>query len=342
MPSRKGKPTDCCPAGVELYFLPVETRVPVKFGPETMTCVTCARVCVRMADSRGRQAQGWGETPLSVQWVWPGNLPYQYRHEALEQLCILLARAWAEFDCQGHPIEIGHEFQRQVLPDLLRQVNASRNSNEQMPWLAALVCCSTFDIALHDAYGHLHQLPVYETYGPEFMSRDLADFLEPAEDSGLVFAGRYPRDYLTSSPPSQLPAWHLVAGLDPLRSSDLTGSEPDDSYPVLLSDWIQRDGLKYLKIKLRGNDDAWDYQRIVDVGHIAIEHKVDWLTSDFNCTVTEPQYVNAILDRLLAEQPDIHRMLLYVEQPFPYDLEASRIDVHSVSGRKPLFMIDTN
>jgi len=27
-----------------------------------------------------------------------------------------------------------------------------------------------------------------------------------------------------------------------------------------------------------------------------------------------------------------------VEQPFPYDLEANRIDVHSVSSRKPLFM----
>jgi len=31
-------------------------------------------------------------------------------------------------------------------------------------------------------------------------------------------------------------------------------------------------------------------------------------------------------------------MILYVEQPFPYDLEANQIDVHSVSARKPLFM----
>ena len=31
-------------------------------------------------------------------------------------------------------------------------------------------------------------------------------------------------------------------------------------------------------------------------------------------------------------------MILYVEQPFPYDLERHRIDVHSVSARKPLFM----
>jgi len=31
-------------------------------------------------------------------------------------------------------------------------------------------------------------------------------------------------------------------------------------------------------------------------------------------------------------------MLLYVEQPFPYDLEAHAIDVRSISARKPLFM----
>ncbi len=48
--------------------------------------------------------------------------------------------------------------------------------------------------------------------------------------------------------------------------------------------------------------------------------------------------MNAILDRLLVEHPRIYGMILYVEQPFPYDLERHRIDVHSVSARKPLFM----
>jgi hypothetical protein len=31
-------------------------------------------------------------------------------------------------------------------------------------------------------------------------------------------------------------------------------------------------------------------------------------------------------------------MLLYVEQPFPYELEQNQLDVHSVSARKPLFL----
>jgi L-alanine-DL-glutamate epimerase-like enolase superfamily enzyme len=132
--------------------------------------------------------------------------------------------------------------------------------------------------------------------------------------------------------------WHLVGGLDPIDASELSGNEPDDGYPVLLRDWIQRDGLNCLKIKLRGTDAEWDFDRLDKIGQIAMEEGVDWLTADFNCTVTEPNYVNDVLDRLRDECPATYGKLLYVEQPFPYDLEQHQIDVHSVSARKPLFM----
>ena len=108
-----------------------------------------------------------------------------------------------------------------------------------MMCLAALVCASPFDIALHDAYGHAHRKPVYETYGPPFMKDDLSRYLEPASGAHLTFEGRYPQDFLAATPPRRLRAWHLVGGLDPLDASELTGDEPDDGYPVLLSDWMR-------------------------------------------------------------------------------------------------------
>jgi L-alanine-DL-glutamate epimerase-like enolase superfamily enzyme len=184
----------------------------------------------------------------------------------------------------------------------------------------------------------LHQLPVYDTYSADFMTTDLAHFIEPAPGSRLSFAGKYPADYLVRPRPDHLPAWHLVGGKDPVDTRELTGAEPDDGYPGLLEEWIGRDGLKCLKVKLRGDDAAWDYERLVQVGALGARRGVDWLTSDFNCTVMEPAYVNEILDRLLCEQPRLFGMLLYVEQPFPYDLEAHQLDVHSVAWRKPLFM----
>jgi len=331
--------TDVSPVGVDLYSIPVQTRVPLKFGPETLTSVICARVCMTVANTKGQRAQGWGETPLSVQWVWPSTIGYQQRCDAMQTLCRNLADAWADFTGHGHPIEIGHRFNETVLPRLLKKLNAGRGSRaEPMPWLAALVCNSAFDIALHDAYGQILNRPTYSTYTREFMNDDLAHFLEPAGGTKVSFNDKYPADFLNLPHAQRMPAWHLVGGKDLIDASELTGSEPKDGYPVLLADWIERDKLTCLKVKLRGNDAKWDYERLVKVGQIGIEHNVLWLTSDFNSTVTEPAYVNEILDRLVLEHPRIYGMMLYVEQPFPYDLEANRIDVHSVSARKPLFM----
>lgn len=407
------KPTDIRPVGATLYFLPIQTRVPLKFGSEITTQVTCARVCLTVEDAQGRRASGWGETPLSVQWVWPSARPYAEREAVLKDFCVRLAGAWTQFDQRGHPMEVGHDFQTHVLPALLTDLNRSRraagvktespgsagrgaNANraepspqpahlpppaafptphpsrltphdsaagsaalafgaattaaEPVPWLAALVCCSAFDLALHDAFGQLHQRPVYSTYNRAFLSRDLADFFAAAtptspvagppleRDEDQLFRGRFPEDFLVRPPPARLPAWHLVGGLDPLDPSELTGCEPDDGFPVLLADWIQRDGLRCLKVKLRGTDAAWDYERLVRVGRLALAHDVDWLSADFNCTVTDPAYVTDVLDRLLREHPRLYARLLYVEQPFPYDLEAHPLDVRSVAARKPLFM----
>src|SRR2546423_9930873 len=99
------KSTDIRVTDVALYFLPVVTRTPLKFGTETTTSVTCARVSVTVMDQLGRAAQGWGETPLSVQWVWPSKLPYEARHQLLKDFCLVLGKAWTTFDQSGHPIE---------------------------------------------------------------------------------------------------------------------------------------------------------------------------------------------------------------------------------------------
>ncbi len=362
-------------ASARLYFIPVQTRVPLKFGHETTTSVTCARVALRVGDGAGNEAEGWGETPLSVQWVWPSPLPYEARHQALKHFCRRLASAWVASGVEkpGHPLELGYDFQERVLRRVLDEFNeqggprthegqkgqkgregagvrAAGRAEEclqgivrapqevSMPWLAALVCNSPFDIALHDAFGKLIGRPVYETYGPDCLGTDLGRFLEPAAGASVSFRGLYPADFFCRRPATRLVAWHLVGGLDALAPDELTGAEPQDGVPVTLQEWIRRDGLKCLKVKLCGNDAAWDYRRVVRVGQLAIAGEAAWLSADFNCTVQEPAYVNEILDRLRDEQPRIYGMILYVEQPFPYQLEEHPLDVRSVSARKPLFL----
>jgi len=332
-------PTDVKVTNVELYLIPVETRVPLKFGSETLSSVTCARAKITVEDREGRTASGWGETPLSVQWVWPSQTPYSQRHDALVEFSKIVQKAWVEFGQFGHAMEIGHDFLEEVHSRQDKfNVELVERGIEAMPYLAGLVVASVFDQALHDAYGVLHEIDIYKTYNDKYMTRDLSSFLTPAEGSDVSFEGKFPSDFLVAESPKTLPVWHLVGGLDPLSKEELTGDEPNDDYPVLLRDWIERDGLNCLKIKLRGNDAEWDYERLEAIGQICEDTNLECLTADFNCTVKDPQYVNDILDKLQENHPTVADKILYVEQPFPYDLEKHRIDVHSVSERKPLFL----
>jgi len=330
--------TDVCVVGVSVYFLDVETRCPLKFGQETLTSVTCCRVRMTVRDRHGRLADGWGETPLSVQWAWPSNQSYASRHRAMRQYALQIGELWARNKCYGHPIELGYDFLENVRHQSLGECSASADGAD-ITYLAAMVCASSFDIALHDAYSNLHGLDVYHTYTKEFMSRDLAAFLTPLENSPIDFHGQFPGDYLAKEPLKTIPVWHLVGGLDRITTEDEGGDALlDDGYPTTLADWIGADGLRCLKVKLRGNDGEWDYHRLVRVAETAFPLGVKWLSADFNCTVDEPGYVNEILDRLRDSEPDVFAHILYVEQPFPYDLEEFPIDVRSLSARKPLFL----
>ena len=330
------KESDITVKASDLYFLPIEMRVPLKFGRETSTHTTCARAKVTVEDRSGKTAEGWGETPLSVGWGWPSSLSFARREDGMKEFCRELSADWPIFGVSGHPVEVGHAYLGQRLPEILAAFNAETGA--AMPWLAALICSSAFDLAVHDAFGNLLGKPTYDTYTGVYLNRDLSAYLKPAPHTTIDFSGKFPADFFEAPLPRSLRAWHLVGGLDKIEVSELSDEDPRDGYPILLEDWIGRDGLKCLKVKLRGNDSAWDYQRLVSVGRQGMEHGVEWLTCDFNCTVDEPQYVNEILDRIMREHPRIYGMILYVEQPFPYDLEANRIDVHSISARKPLFM----
>lgn len=321
----------------ELYFIPATLRVPLKFGNQVLTDITCARAHITVENAKGERADGWGETPLSVGWVWPSSLAFDLRNDVMIDFSKRINTVIADCDINGHPMEISQAFQKDQLETLHHEINVGKEGDHAFPHLGALVCFSLFDIAIHDAYGKLNKVDCFKTYNKKYMNRDLSSYLTPAADTDVSFDGLYPEDFMTTRL-DQLPVWHLVGGLDPLDKSELTGDEPNDGYPVLLRDWIKTDKLNCLKVKLRGNDAQWDYDRLVKIGEISIEENVDWLTTDFNCMVTDVAYVNNILDRLVLEHPRIHGMILYVEQPFPYDLEKNKIDVHSVSARKPLFM----
>ncbi len=325
-------------SAVRTVFQGYTNRIPLKFGHEVTVHGETVRVFMTVTGQNGASAEGCGETPLAAAWSWPSSLSQSERVIRMKEFCDILLKAWRQESTSGHPMEIGHHFIGEFLNDCLARANEGYAPQDHMPYLAALVCCSAFDIALYDAYGILNHVKVFDTFNPTYMNRDLSFYY--TGDSKLDFTGEYPEAYFVprDAVPSKVAACHLVGGKDPLRPEDLNGDEPQDEYPLLLQDWIEKDGLFNIKIKLTGNDAEWDYTRIVNVGRIALKNDVQNITVDFNCTVKDPVYVCDILDRLNSEYPEIYESILYLEQPFPYELDRFPIDVHSVSAMKLLLM----
>ena len=309
---------------IKVDFIPVKLRLPLKFGTETIDSLKVVHVELTAYGATGR-----GETPLSAAWAWPGKESFSFREGMMSDFCLFLAGHFPS--PADDPMTAGYGFLTEKLPILLEEFN--RKNACTMPHLAALICLSAFDIALHDAWGIAAGLPTYRMYNRQYMQHDLAWFFQDERFSGL-----YPEDFFVREVPESLPVWHLVGGKDLLTDAERTGNEIQDGFPVTLEEWIRQDGLTCLKIKLTGSDCKWDFDRLVSVGEIALCHNCRAISPDFNCLVTEPEYVNQILDKLRSERPEIYDLLLYVEQPFPYDLNENRIDVHSCSERKPLFM----
>ena len=69
------KPTDIRIVDFSLQFIPVQTRMPLKFGTEVLSSVTCARVCVIVENNLGQKVEGWGETPVLLQETHPQDPP---------------------------------------------------------------------------------------------------------------------------------------------------------------------------------------------------------------------------------------------------------------------------
>jgi hypothetical protein len=87
----------------------------------------CACACASGRHARTQCAEGWGETPLSVAWVWPSALPWEEREKRMRDFCVRSSAKSSPSDGVGHPLELGH-LSNQLLDALLAEANAaSRN-----------------------------------------------------------------------------------------------------------------------------------------------------------------------------------------------------------------------
>ena len=139
--------------------------------------------------------------------------------------------------------------------------------------------------------------------------------------------------------------FHSVGGLDPLETSDVE-KPVGDGLPETLPEWIRRDGLVRIKIKLQGDDLSWDVERTLAIDRIASPVQAERGVTDmaycldFNERCPDVQYVLECLGQIRARSPEGFERILYVEQPTARDLKANRQNVMHEAARLRPVVID--
>jgi L-alanine-DL-glutamate epimerase-like enolase superfamily enzyme len=244
----------------------------------------------------------------------------------------------ADYREPGHPIDIGVALEP-AYRDAAQAVSRELHLAEPIPHLCALVVASPFDAALHDAFGKVHGLNCYRTYGPEFMPHDLAHYLGPD------FRGEHLDRYVARRPQPRMPLYHLVGALDPIEDADVC-QRVGDGLPETVPEWIAFNGLTHLKVKLNGDDLGWDVERLLRVeratARMQRQRGVErWSYSlDFNERCPHVGYLLDFLHRVREQAPAAFERVQYVEQPTGRDLKASRANVMHEAARLRPVVID--
>ncbi len=321
---------------VEIAYEQHRYRTPIKFGGVAFDRATLLNVRLTCETEDGRRAVGFGSMPLGNVWSFPSRtLTYDQTLQAMRRLAERIQRIYADCSEAGHPIELTSALEQDCFA-AAEAVSREERLSEPIPRLCTLVTASPFDAALHDAFGKVHGLNCYATYGPNFLPGDLGRFLGPE------FTGETLDRYLLRQPVPRLPLYHLVGALDPLDANDLT-QPVGDGLPETLAEWIERDGLTHLKIKLNGDDLNWDVERVLRVDRVATAVQVrrgvsQWYYSlDFNERCRDVGYLLEFLARIRLSAPGAFDRTQYIEQPTARDLQTQASNsMHAAARLKPV------
>ena len=330
------KPTDIRISEVQISFENHLYRAPIKFGGVALDRVTLLNVECEVLARDGKSARGFGSMPLSNIWAFPSRvMNYDLTLRAMTTLAERCAVIAGEHDGFGHPVDLGVELEEHFLTEA-EQVSSELQLAHPIPKLATLVVGSPFDAALHDAFAKARGLSCYQTYGPDFMSRDLGAYL------GADYAGEWLDSYVLREPKARMPLYHLVGALDPLDDAELT-KPVGDGLPETLPEWIRFNGLTHMKIKLNGDDLAWDLERIVKVDRLAAAAQRErgvaaWHYSlDFNERCQHVDYLIELIHKLRERAPAGFDRVQYIEQPTARDLRANPQNrMHEAAKLKPV------
>ncbi|MCM2370588.1 mandelate racemase/muconate lactonizing enzyme family protein [Aporhodopirellula aestuarii] len=314
-------------------------RTPMKFGGRVVTDVTVVNVHCDTTLADGRRGCGLGSMTMGVAWAWPDpEIQDATKLSIIVKLARRIAAAFESSGETGHPIEICVRLaatRKRIATEVAEQYGLT----QPIPELAVLLAGSPIEAALFDAHGKAAGASSYALLTSEHLPSDLGELLHDEAYRGLTLD-----QFISPRPSDTLPLYHLVGALDPLTPADVE-APVNDGLPETLGDWIQRNELTHLKIKLNGDDPNWDLERIIKIHDVANQTlhrgsstgKPYWYSLDFNERCPNEEYVLQLLTDLQTRCPEGYDRVEYIEQPTARDLtRPDAVTMHRVAERKPV------
>jgi len=334
----KAKSTDIRVKKLRISYADYAYRTAYEFGGRNLGQTTLLNVQSTVETVAGHTAQGFGSMTMGNLWSFPSKtLSYDTTLEVMKRLAARIGKITEDYTQSGHPIDINFELEPEYFK-AADEVAQAMHLDQPIPKLCTLVTASPFDAAIHDAFGKVHNLNCYLTYGPEFMSYDLAHYLAPE------FKGEYPSRYLLPAPKPWLWCNHSVGASDPIEASDVK-KRLHDGLPQTLDEWIIADGLTHLKIKLEGNNLDRDVARVLHIDRVASETEgrrsvSQWYYSlDFNEQCPDVEYLLEFIRRFKEASSGGFDRITFIEQPTSRDLKATPSQLlFAASKLKPVVM----
>ncbi len=319
---------------VLFYMRNVRTRMPFKYGVATLTSVPILHAEMTIESADGTVGVGVSADILPPKWF-DKDPSKDYRHNVHDLLFVARSAADAFLESSRSP-----RTMFEIWRDGYAATLAAGDSRE-LNHLTSSHGSTLMERALIDAIGRLKGLSYHEmlqenTLGIRF------------ESLHSQLQGVTPGDVIASPPLAGMYVRHTVGLADPIMTADIPSEDRlDDGLPQSLEEYVDEQGISYLKIKVNGDLEA-DLERIRQIASLMDRSEKPYhLTLDGNEQYRSMDIFRELLVRI-EEDNNLNRFydsILFIEQPLERStaLNPDLADgIRSISARKPMLVDESD
>jgi hypothetical protein len=304
-------------------------RMPFRFGVITMRAAPLFTLAITVEDRAGRRASGYAADLLAFRWF--DKRPQKSLADNCRDLIRTVQVARELYRDAGRErfaspfrlfLDTHAEIERTALAEGFNRLGAAFGS-------------SMLERAVIDAAGRLSGRTFFE------LVRDGALGIELGAISPEL-AGRAVAELLPARPLSRLHVRHTVGLVDPITAADVA-APADDGLPETLEDYLERDGIGYLKVKVAGAL-ADDISRLEAIAAVLARR-----ARPFRISLDGNEQYRSVADFLgLIEEikgsrklEEFWRQVLFVEQPLDRTVALApsvRPALETLSREKPVII----